>query len=119
MVQVTVDKRDDVIIICPIGEITALRKVSELNSTLDDYLDDGYRKIIFHMKDVLHIDSSGLGIFFGMYKKTQKAGATIVIAEASDRLDKVFKIMKFQTIVKFTETLDDAIKIVSQIENGT
>ena len=112
MVQITIDKRDDIIVVCPIGELTALRNLDELSSTLDDYLEQNHKHYVFDMQEVSYLDSSGLGVFFGIYKKLSAAKATMAMARVPERLIRIFEIMKFQTLVKFCESVDEAIKVL-------
>ncbi len=91
-------KRDSSLIIAVIGEIdhheTKKLRV-EIDREIDHSLPD---KIIFDFSRTAFMDSSGLGLILGRYRKAHERGVDLEIVNPSD---KILKIIKMAGIDKF------------------
>jgi len=114
LVQIAVDVRNDVIVLCPMGELTGAHHLKDLPSAVDGYLDRDYRKFVLKMSSVSMIDSTGLGVVFSVYKRVQSAHGKLVVAEIPERLTRVFEVMNFQYIMSLKDTVDEAIEELHQ-----
>lgn len=114
MVVVRVEKRDECVIIRPIGELTEMGKLQDLNETLEQYGGSGYRKFIINLSDVTRVDSSGLGTLYSIYKKALASGGKIIFAAIPERLRRVLEAMNFQSVVPCVETVEEAVRSLGQ-----
>ena len=70
-----------------------------------EYLDKNIRQYDFHtmvldMKGVEFMDSTGIGVLLGRYKKMQSIGAELCVMHLNSQLDKVFRISGLYQIIK-------------------
>ena len=56
------------------------------------------RKLILDFSGVSFMDSSGVGLALGRYKKTREAGCTLVLAGLSDRDKRMMKLSGMQNM---------------------
>lgn len=66
--------------------------VKSVRGEVDDAIDSarGLRCVVFYMKDVSFIDSTGLGFVIGRYKRIKAKRAELVLGGVSAPVDKVF-----------------------------
>lgn len=65
---------------------------TKIKREIDDYLDSHpARVVVFDMKDVGFVDSTGLGFLLGRYKKLQSKRTELALKNVSAQVDKVFK----------------------------
>ena len=58
------------------------------------------------------MDSSGLGVFFAIYKIVTAISGNMIMTEVPERLRRVFELMQFQTLVAFKDTVEEAVEAV-------
>ena len=64
----------------------------QLRDKLDDMITrKKYRRVVFDMGGVSFMDSSGIGILLGRYKKLSQLGCAMEIKGARDGIDKIIK----------------------------
>ena len=91
-------KRDTSLIIAVIGEIDH-HETKELRVEIDREIDHSLPdKIIFDFSRTAFMDSSGLGLILGRYRKACERGVEVEIVNPSD---KILKILKMAGIDKF------------------
>lgn len=75
-----------------------------LRADIDKLIDaQGFRSMTFDMQGVTFIDSTGLGLVLGRYKKLQQRRAELLLKNVPPQVDKVFRtsgIYSFVPIVK-------------------
>ena len=65
--------------------------------------------IIFDFKYVNFMDSSGIGVIIGRYKKIVKHGGRVSVVNMNDRVKKVFNLSGMSKIIDVYDTFEDAI----------
>ena len=114
MVQLSVDKLEDVMVIRPLGELTGLYHLSDIRKLVDDYIEKENHLFVFDMSEVTHMDSSGLGVFFAIYKKVTAIKGKMIMTKVPEKLRRVFELMRFQSLVTFKDTVEEAVEAVKQ-----
>ncbi len=72
----------------------------DLRQQIDQYLDKvNPKKVIFDMKKLLFMDSTGIGLIMGRYKKLRKRQIPIFITNPNSSIDKVLKISGLYSII--------------------
>lgn len=66
-------------------------------------MEDEADHVIFDFESTVFMDSSGIGILMGRYKKLSLFGGRVIAIHVSDRLK---KIMKMAGITEFVEIMD-------------
>ena len=70
-----------------------------------DYLDKNIRQYDFHtllldMENVDFMDSTGIGVLLGRYKRLKSSGAELCVKNVKSQMDKVFRVSGLYQIIK-------------------
>ena len=65
--------------------------------------------IIFYFQYVSFMDSSGIGVIIGRYKKIVNHGGRISVINMNNRLKKVFNLSGMNKIISIYDSFEDAI----------
>jgi len=72
----------------------------ELRVKLDEYLTSvRVRNVILNMKDLSFMDSTGVGLIMGRYKKLKQNNISMFINEPNKQIDKVLKVSGLYSII--------------------
>jgi stage II sporulation protein AA (anti-sigma F factor antagonist) len=86
------------------GELD-MKNAGDLKQLIDSEIDKkGIKTVVLHMQDLKFIDSSGLGVILGRYKKLLPLGGKIKITNVPPHL---YKIMELSGLPKIIEFLPD------------
>ena len=83
------------------GELD-MNNANDLKAAIDNDIEKrGIRTIVFHMDDLKFIDSSGLGVILGRYKKLVPLGGKIQIQNVPAHLYKIMELSGLPKIIEF------------------
>ncbi|MBB6630480.1 anti-sigma F factor antagonist [Clostridium algidicarnis] len=103
------DKKDDKLIVLLTGELDH-HSAEEVRAKIDDRLDrDNINKLVMNFSGVTFMDSSGIGVVIGRYKKLLGKNGEICVVEVKDRVKKVFELSGMFKIIKSYNTLEEAL----------
>ena len=102
---------DDVAIVDLAGRLTMGEGSGALRSTLKGLIDNGEKAIVLNLKDVTHIDSSGLGEMVGGYASVTNSGGQIRLLNTQSRLRDLLVVTKLFTV--FPNFEDEAAAVRS------
>jgi stage II sporulation protein AA (anti-sigma F factor antagonist) len=103
-----------------VGNTLVVRIGGELDMLLADYLRDeidtrlekqGVRNLILNLEKVSFIDSSGLGVIIGRYKKVKALKGKIFIVGAHPPVDKILHFSGVNKLVPMYNSEQDIINI--------
>lgn len=73
----------------------------------DNYIErKNIKTIVFDFKDTNFMDSSGIGIIVGRYKKISLLGGSIKAIHVNDRIKKIFMISGLYKIVDISDEME-------------
>ena len=106
------DKKDDKLIVFLYGELDH-HSAEEVRVKIDDRIErDDIKKVIMNFKNVTFMDSSGIGVVIGRFKRVKGRNGVVCVAEVSNRIDKVFKISGLYKIINGYSTVEEAIEAI-------
>ncbi len=106
------DVENDKLIVALMGELDH-HSAEEVRNRIDDRLDrDNINKLIMNFSGVTFMDSSGIGVVIGRYKKLNSRHGDICVVEINDRVKKVFELSGMFKIIKCFDTLEEALSII-------
>lgn len=70
----------------------------------------GFKNLIFDCRNMDFMDSSGLGVMMGRFKKLKVTGGQVMIAGVNPSIDRVFKLSGIYKIISKYENLEIAIE---------
>ncbi|MEH7374265.1 MULTISPECIES: anti-sigma factor antagonist [Bacillaceae] len=80
------------------GEIDAYT-APKLREELLPLAEEQNQSLIVSLKDVSYIDSTGLGVFIGLFKLIMKNDGELKLVDLSDRLERLFQITGLSNII--------------------
>lgn len=102
----------DNLIITLTGELDH-HSAEEVRIKIDDKIEmASTRKIIIDFANVNFMDSSGIGVIIGRYKKITMKKGTICIANARGSVERIFQLSGLFKIIKSYKTLEEALNII-------
>ncbi|MCE7794151.1 STAS domain-containing protein [Salipaludibacillus sp. CUR1] len=72
---------------------------SKLKETLTPLAEQGDKNLIVDLSGVDYIDSTGLGIFIGALKTTEKNGNTLMLTGLNERVRRLFEITGLNEVI--------------------
>ncbi|MCL2355648.1 MAG: anti-sigma F factor antagonist [Defluviitaleaceae bacterium] len=101
-----------VLVAAPTGELDHYR-AERLRAQIDSMFEkSSCRHILLDMGDVSFMDSSGIGMIIGRYKKAEMSGGRIVIANMSEPISRLFDVSGLSKIVSRAETAQTAMHML-------
>ena len=97
--QVIHKKQNETLIISLVGELD--EHTSNFTRTKIDKIlaENDVGKVVFDCSGLSFMDSTGIGVFLGRYKKLKEEGVAIFIAHAKDSVDRVFNLSGIYNIM--------------------
>lgn len=103
---------NNILIACIKGEVDH-HSAAPLRSTIDGSMKAfGCRNLILDFSGVEFMDSSGIGVALGRYKKLSKSGGKLCISGCSEYIDKVLDMAGVFSIIPKTEDTDGAVAMM-------
>lgn len=81
---------------------------------IQDVLQKQVKKVIFNLKAVSYIDSSGLAVFVETLQKMKRYSGKLVLSELSAPVRSVFEIAKLDKVFSLAGSESEALQTVNQ-----
>jgi stage II sporulation protein AA (anti-sigma F factor antagonist) len=82
----------------------------EVREELDAIITEhNIKNIIFDFKNMKFMDSSGIGVVIGRYKKIAKDGGKVGVINVSTQVKKIFDLSGMNKIIGVYNTYEDAV----------
>ncbi len=81
-----------------------------IRQNVDDYIEKHkIKKVLFNFNDVSFMDSSGVGMIIGRYKKLQNAGGRIGVINLTPRIERIFQMSGLFSLINYFNSEKEAI----------
>jgi hypothetical protein len=77
-------------------------------------MDQGARNLIFNLKNVNYVSSTGVGTFAAFRKEAMPFGGNIAIAAMQPKVFKVFQLLGFAKFFNLADTVEEALEFFPQ-----
>lgn len=91
------------------GELDALT-APELTGFFDSQVGDRYLELIADLQGLSYSSSAGIRVFLGLVRSLRQKGGDLRIASVQPRVDKIFKLSKFDRIIKIFPDVEAAVR---------
>lgn len=82
----------------------------EVRVKVDDRLDRfDVKKLVFDFSNITFMDSSGIGVIIGRYKKLSVRSGTVAIASVPSSIKRIFELSGIFKVIKVFDDVEDAI----------
>lgn len=102
------EKKSEVLIVYLQGRLDVHRSL-EVEQEINEHIEKGEKKLLFNLKDLSYLSSSGLRVFIATLRKLKEIGGVLKIAEIQNNVAKIFKIVEFDDIFEMYGTNDEAL----------
>ena len=75
----------------------AARVREEIDALIDD---QRVRRLVFVVSDLEFMDSSGIGLIIGRYKRLSRRGGSVAVADPDQRIDRLFRMSGVYQVVE-------------------
>ncbi|WML35781.1 anti-sigma F factor antagonist [Clostridium sp. OS1-26] len=106
------ENKNDKLIVSMAGELDH-HSAEEVRNKIDDRLDrNNITKLIMDFSGVSFMDSSGIGVVIGRYKKLSMKKGDICIVRVGDSVKRVFELSGMFKIIKLYDSIEEAVKSI-------
>jgi len=95
------------------GNVMGGPDAQEFNTLLHSLLDENKKNIVIDLAGVKFMNSSGLGMLISGFTTMKNGGGSLVLTRATEKINSLLVITKLVTIFDHYETVDEAVKAVS------
>ena len=108
--QLKLDTRtiDDVVVIDASGKIVFGEESSQLRDTVKKLITE-HKKIVLNLAGTNYIDSGGLGTLVSLYTSANTAGASLKLANLTQRIGDLLQVTKLLTVFDVYDSEQKAI----------
>lgn len=107
--DISIKHSDGVGVVSIKGELDA-KSAPELTNFLNSQLSDGTINFVVDLEGLVYSSSAGIRIFLGSARDSRQKGGDLRIASVQPQVDKIFKLSKFDRIVKVFSNVDEAVQ---------
>ncbi len=108
-VEVIFRVSDEILIACLRGDVDH-HSAAPIRQTIDQSMKAfGCRDLVLDFSGVDFMDSSGIGVALGRYKKLRKSGGRIRISGCSEYIEKLLDMAGVFSIIPHSDDVDDAV----------
>jgi anti-sigma B factor antagonist len=107
--EITRREKEGIAILDLKGPLTAGQAASDLRDTMRAHMTAGPRNVILNLKDVEHIDSTGLGTMVMCFTALRKAPGRLVLLHLNRRNLELLVVTKLSTVFEIFDDEQEAV----------
>jgi anti-anti-sigma factor len=87
-----------------------------LRAALDSLIDTGHCKIVFDLRNMTYIDSSGFRALLDAKTKVAEKNGDIALVSLTAPVERVFNLLRLGELVIRTDTVEEAVKKLKDLQ---
>ena len=107
--EIDLKEINGVAVVSIVGELDAL-SAPELTGFFESRVGEMYINLVTDLEGLSYSSSAGIRIFLGLARSFRQKGGDLRIATVRPPVEKIFKLSKFDRIVKIFPSVEDAVK---------
>jgi len=84
----------------------------KLRETSESLINTGHNLLVFDMRDMGYIDSSGFRVLLEAKNKVSERGGDIILVSLTVPVERVFRLLHLDELVKRTDTVEEAVHLL-------
>lgn len=84
----------------------------KLKEVAESLINTGHYSLVFDMRDMTYIDSSGFRVLLDAKEKATKRGGNIVLVSLTAPVERVFQLLRLDEYVTRTDTVEEAVELL-------
>lgn len=109
MLQISQDQVGDVAVLTLEGKLIFGPECDSLNERIAKLNESGSANILVNIQKLVFIDSSGIGELIAGFTRVKKKGGTMKVAEPTDQVEGVFKLVRLPEVIEIYDSHDAAL----------
>ena len=109
-IKITEIKDTGIAVIAPKGNFVGGDETDELRDTIKKLSDDGNKKLVIDLGEVLYLNSTALGVLISAHANYSKREGKIKLCQLNKNLENLFVITKLALIFDSYPTQEEAIQ---------
>ncbi|HOJ49303.1 MAG TPA: STAS domain-containing protein [Spirochaetota bacterium] len=109
--DIKTEKKNNITIVYLNGRLD-INESAVLESSINALIESGEKKLIFDLKDLSYLSSSGLRVFISTFKKLKEKEGVMKIVGIQPTVYKILKMVEFDNIFDIKDTVDEALKTI-------
>ncbi len=105
---IAIERAGDVLVLLPQGRLDS-NNAAEVEAEILEHLAAGTKRIVVDFAGLDYISSAGLRVVLVVAKRLKQAGGAFVLCRLPAHIREVFEISGFLSILKTTDTREDAV----------
>ncbi|MDQ1265612.1 MAG: anti-sigma factor antagonist [Bacteroidota bacterium] len=114
MSQIKIEEQIGGMIVHLKGQFTGGEETDELRTTLQDIAKQQKNVLILNLEKCTYLNSTALGVLIAAHANFSKRDGKIILCNVSKSIENIFVITKLSLVFTLTDTLDEAIKKISE-----
>ncbi len=102
-------KAGDIIILDVTGPLTTGVGEVMLREAMDEYVAEGWHKILLNLAEVSRIDSTGIGELVASIKLAQRFGSRVKLVNIDSKVKHILDLSRILPLLDFYETEEEAL----------
>ena len=98
-----------IVVIEPKGNFVGGDETDELRDTIKKYSDEGNKRLVIDLGNVLYLNSTALGVLISAHSNYSKREGKIKLCQLNKNLENLFVITKLALIFDSYSTQDEAV----------
>lgn len=95
------------------GQFIGGEETDQLRDTLREIATQKQNSLIINLEKVTYLNSTALGVLISAHANFVKRAGKIILCNVSKSLENIFVITKLTLVFTISESLDDAVKLIS------
>jgi stage II sporulation protein AA (anti-sigma F factor antagonist) len=116
--NVELEKQSDIFIVKIKGEIDHHSAEIIKQSVDNGIIFNRCRNIVFDFCGVNFMDSSGIGMIIGRYKKVNAINGIVAASGLNDELLRLFNIAGIHKIIRICDSINDAVRYIEEVHKN-
>lgn len=108
MFDVLRTEQEDVVVLSLTGQLDALT-AGKTKPMLDEILSNSMVKIVYDLKNLTLIDSSGVGVIVSTFKRSRAGGGDMKLAALCSQPMEVFKVLSLDKTIPIFGSVEEAV----------
>ncbi len=86
----------------------------EVEATVNELIDKGEHFLVFDLKEVKYLSSSGLRIFIAALRKLNKLGGKLKLANMNESVKRIFKVVELIDLFEIYPSVEEAVESIEE-----
>ena len=102
----------DILVVMLKGELDH-NIAEEIRVKIDDKIESCIiDNMVFDFSGITFMDSSGIGVVIGRYRKMKAKGGNLYIANAKGNINRIFELSGLYKVIKKYDTVEEAVRCI-------